>query len=153
MAKRVKTVAGVAQLIAAEEMTLERLRSRRQRLAADLDALAEQIASLRGETRGAVRPKAKPAPKRGRPKKKARRVRRKRQKITLRQAIGMILGKADKPLRASEIAQQLSAAGYKTKSKDPANLISAVLGQTKEFRRVGKGIYTVTKKAAKPKAK
>jgi len=51
--------------------------------------------------------------------------------------------RAGKPMRAAEIAEKLPETGFKTKSKGVRNMVSAVLGQSKDFRRVRKGLYTV----------
>jgi hypothetical protein len=49
--------------------------------------------------------------------------------LTLSALLTILLGKQTKPVRASELANQVLAAGYKTKSKEPVNLIWAALAK------------------------
>ena len=65
--------------------------------------------------------------------------------VPLREVVAEILRNAGNAMRAGEIAEQLAAAGYMTRSKNPKNLISVMLAQSGEFVRVGKGLYTVRK--------
>jgi len=138
---KVGTVAGLARLLASEQAALAKLRKLREGLAAGLDTLAQQVGKLAGTAAAAPAP---PAKKRGRKKRKktVRKVAVKRGKKTLQQAVTEILNSSSKPMRASEIAAQLSKVGYKTKSKDPANMVSAVLGKKGGFVRAAKGLYT-----------
>ena len=138
---KVGTVAGLARLLVSEEAALAALRKRREELAAGLDALAQQVGELAGT---AVAAPAAPAKKGGRKKgeETVRKVARKRGKKTLQQAVTEILNSSPKPMRASEIAAQLTKVDYTTKSKDPANMVSAVLGKKGAFVRAAKGLYT-----------
>ncbi len=142
----------------AEAKEQQAIVGRREALTTQLQEIATQIAALGGQA--APKPKAeveaekpkKPA-KAKRAKKKAvsRPAKAKKQgrRITLREAIGKILAGAGKPMRASEIAPLLKATGVKTRSKSPGNLVSATLAQSKEFRKVATGLYTVAKSAKK----
>ena len=156
MAKSVKTVADLGKLIAEEEKAIAALRSKREALAAKVAELAAEIAQLRGAPAAEAEPKAKPAAKkRGRkPGKKAVakpagkaavKRGRKRSGTSTREIIIGILRDADKPMRAAEIAERLAAAGAQSKSSNPKNVVSALLAQSKEFKRVDKGLYTVKK--------
>jgi len=69
----------------------------------------------------------------------------KRQSKTLRAAVVEILGKSGKAMRAAEIAKELANTGYESKSKDVKNVVSVLLPQSKEFRRVRKGLYALKK--------
>ncbi len=177
MGKAKTSVADVRKLIASEEGQLAKLRARREAfaaaeekafaalvqqreaLAAQLDELAAQLAQLQGaaapEATPVGRPKGakKPGPVPKRAKKAAKkargRPRGKRQGMTLRDAVTKIMSAAGKPVRAPQVASQLKALGYKTTSKDPVNMVSALLAQTKEFRRVRKGLYTLAASAKK----
>jgi len=129
----------LGEAAAAEEKGYKQLTQRRDTLAAQLGELAAELAQLRGQAgRRTVKTAKKAA---GRPK------RRRQGKGTLRDAVSKILAGAGKPLRAPEIVAQLKASGYKTKSKDPVSMISATLAQTKDFRRVSRGLYTLAKSA------
>ena len=143
---------------AAEEKAQAALVSRREALTAQLEEIAAQIAALGGEA--APEPKAeveaekpKKPTKVKRAKKKAARGPAKAKKegrgITLREAIGKIISSAGKPMRASEIASKLGSTGFKTKSKSPANLVSATLAQSKDFQKVRKGLYRLARSARK----
>ena len=179
MGKAKTSVADVRKLIASEEGQLAKLRARREAfaageekafaglvrrreaLAAQLDELAGQLEQLQGaaapEAEAPARPKGAkkpgPAPKRAKKAaKKARgRPRGKRQGMTLRDVVTKIMSDAGEPVRAPQVASQLKALGYKTTSKDPVNMVSALLAQTKEFHRVQKGLYTLAR-SAKEKA-
>jgi len=142
MRKRTLTVAGLERFLAQEVQALEELRRRREALAAELEGLRGAISQLRGAApKAAARAVVRRKP--------ARRARRRRRGRALRQVVAEILQKAGKPMRAAEIAEQLPAAGYQTKSKNPKNMISVMLAQAKDFRRVRKGLYTLkTRKEA-----
>jgi len=135
MAKAIRTVRDLALFLAAEEKELLKLSERREQLASALDALAGEITQLKGEA--GIEPAA--------PKRRARRRRRRRRRgeKTVREIVAGILRKAGRPMRAPEIAPLLLAAGCKTRSKNPVNMVSAILGQSPNFKRVGKGLYTV----------
>lgn len=155
MAKSVKTVADLGKLLAEEEQAIAALKSKRQALAAEVAELAAEIAELKGAPVAAPKPKAEAPAKPGRkpgkepgrkPAKKAAAKRgRKRSGTSTRDIIVGILRDSDKPMRAAQIAERLVAAGAKTKSKNPKNMVSALLAQSKEFKRVDKGLYTVKK--------
>ena len=132
MAKKAKSVAALADLLATEEKAIQYLKTRRKALEAELDELAAQIATLKGG-KGVMA-----APKRGR--------KRRGRGKSLRAAIAEIITDAGEPLRAAEIAEKLPEAGFRTKSNNPRNMVSAVLGQSDDFRRVRKGLYTLKKK-------
>jgi len=145
MAKGGRTVAELAKLLAAEEKAIAALRKRREALEGKLAALASDIAVLTGG-RGiavATSSKRKKAPN-------GRRTAGKRKKRgsgkSLRAAVAEIITKAGEPLRAAEIADKLKSVGYKTMSSDPRNMVSALLAQSSDFKRVRKGLYTVKKK-------
>jgi hypothetical protein len=61
--------------------------------------------------------------------------------MTLREAVAAIFSEAGHPMRAPEVAARLSAVGYETTSKDPANLVITVLRQSRHFRRLSMGLY------------
>jgi ABC-type transporter Mla subunit MlaD len=145
MRKKTLTVADLQGLLAQEEQAIQELRRKRQALAAILEELAGVVSQLRGGREAA--PLARVA------KKPVRRARRRRRGTPLREIVAEILQKADKPMRAAEIAEQLPAAGYTTRSKNPKNMISVMLAQSKDFRRVGKGLYTLRKRKGGEKAK
>jgi hypothetical protein len=145
MAPQVRTVADLARLLAAEEKAIAELQEKRKAIEAAIDKLAEDIKALKG---GEVAVKAA-APfmkvHRG-PKPGGRRPGRKPIGAkSIREAIADILTEAGEPMRAGDIAQKLVTSGYKTKSKDPRNMVSAILGQSKEFVRVRKGLYSLRK--------
>ena len=139
MAKQVRTVADLERLLAQEEKSIDELRRKRQQVAAELDELAGSVAKLKG---GAAQ---KPRAKRAVRKKAAARPRRKRGGKSLREGIVEILSKSDRPMRAREIAEALMKSGYATSSSNPQNMVSALLAQGDDFRRLRRGLYTVKK--------
>ena len=137
MARVSKTVSEVAKLLAVEEKAIRHLREKRQAIEGDLDKLAAEIAALKGGGKGLKGGSLGVG-----------RVRRRKPRAggkSLREAMAEVIKKAGKPLRAAEIADKLSSVGYKTQSTDPRNMVSAMLAQSSDFRRVKKGLYVVKK--------
>jgi len=140
MAKQVATVADLARLVAEEQKALAELKRKRQQLDSELEELAGQVAQLKGSAgrKAAARPARK---------KPARRPRRKRGGKSLREGVAEILSKSDRAMRAREIAEELIKSGYVTSSTNPQNMVSALLAQSDQFKRVRRGLYTVKKAA------
>ena len=154
MAKARKTVAQLGKLLAEAEKAIDVLRVRREALAEDVRALSAEIAQMTGETDGAPVP-AKSARKMAATKRirKASRVPKAAQKSggktrgpSTREAMIEILRTSEKPLRVAQIVERLAASGCKTKSVNPKNMVGAMLAQSSDFKRVGRGLYTVRKR-------
>ena len=141
MARVGKTVAAIAKLLADELDVVQELRAQRVALQKELNALAAEIASLKGAGIGVsakVGRKGKRSGKRrGRPPGHRGK--------GLKAVVVEILTKAGNPLRAGEIASKLAETGYKTSSSDPRNMVSATLAQGKQFKRVRRGLYALKK--------
>ena len=147
---KTKTIAELRRELAAKEGKLKTLTVRRSRLAVQLSAADREIAKLGGEGISAKKGKAKPAPKR---RKRAK------NKQSLADALASAL-KGKKGAKVAEAAKLALAAGYKSASKQFANIVSQTLSTDKRFRKVSRGVYalkgvkkTAAKKIAKRRAK
>ena len=116
---------------------------RRQRklpaLIAARDALNCRIAEL--EALGGAKPAAIARKKAGR-RKGARRAMKPARAGSLSSILAEAL-KAKGKCAVAEAAEAALAAGYRSKSKDFANIVSMVLSKDKRFRRVRRGVYTL----------
>ena len=139
MAKTVKTVAELERFLEKVDQGIQALNENKERIAAQIQSIKSGLAHLLGKAPEAPEAEEKPARRKGR----RRRKRAKRQATTLRQAVAEIMKSAGKPMRASEISEQLQTSGHKTRSRDPKNMVSAILGQGREFKRVSKGLYAL----------
>jgi hypothetical protein len=122
---------------------LKREISRRQRvlpaLIAKRDALSCRIAEVEtlGAVKSPVRVRKKPGRRLGRRPALAARP------GSLRSALVQALTSKGK-MSVAELAAAVKAAGYKSKSKDPQNIVGMALSQNKkQFRRVRRGVYAL----------
>ena len=141
---RTKTIAELRGELAATERKLITLTARRSKLAAELSAIDREIAKLEGEGIPGKEGGAKPAPKRRRMA---------RNKQSLADVLTSVL-KGKRGVRAAEAAQLARAAGYKSASKQFANIVTQALSADERFKKVSLGVYAMrgVKKAAKKKA-
>jgi hypothetical protein len=122
--------------LAKRRQDVERLKGRRDRLAAELADVEERLEGLRGKApatpsrsvRGASRTAGKRRPYR-------------RRGGTMREAIINVLRDAAGPLRANQIADRVAATGYRTESKNLKLQVQKYLPETPEAKRVGWGVY------------
>jgi len=112
---------------------LQRLMSRRSRLAEQLAEIEAQIRSLGGENgpvRGEMRRHSQP---------RAPRVRSKNE-ITLSDAMAMAV-EVRATVTPTEVAQLVQANGYRSTSKNFAMMVANALAKDKRFRRLSRGQY------------
>ncbi len=158
MAPRIKKIAELRQELAAKEEQLAKLVSQRTKLASQLESVNSDILALGGEIPPARRRRGRPP---GRPKAAKELVRRGRKPIIKptmvkrgrggRRATGalladylkQVLSEAETPMRAKDIGPAVRKAGYKTFSKDFYGIVATALRDTKKFKRVSRGVYTV----------
>ena len=128
--------------VSVEELKKEisRRRAALPGLIAERDALNCQIDELEALGSPAVMPPAARGRKPGR--KVGRKPQRPPRPGSLPAALVEALACKGK-LSVAEAAEAVQAAGYKSKSKDFQNMVSMTLGQSKLFRRVRRGVYTV----------
>jgi hypothetical protein len=108
-------------------------------LIAERDALNCQIAELEGL--GGAKPAAIAPRKPGRPKGARKAV-----KAARAGSLSSLLAEAFKAKDKWTVAEAVEAAasaGYKSKSKDFANIVSMMLSKDKRFRRVRRGVYAL----------
>jgi len=120
-----------------EAKYVKELQARRARLACELATIDERL--------GTFGKLAAPA------RRVTRHRRRRRSGAPLRTFVARVLSKASGALRVREIEQAVRRAGYKTRAKDLYNAITAVLAQSREVRKTGRGRYALKSagKAAK----
>ena len=127
-----KSISELRSELAAKERQLTALRARRARLAKELQAVERRILALEGR------------PARGRPAKRAGRKRVVRRRATgkpLTAYIGQVLAKAKGGLSVKEIVKAVTAAGYKSHSKDFYAIVAKTLLTDDRFQRVKRGVY------------
>ena len=152
MSPRIKSITELRREIAAKERQLKKFVSQRKKVAARLAAIEKRIELLGGEPpkRGRGRPKRrkkvarKKTRRAGRLARKVKRARRATGK-PLVEYIRQVLAKSPKPMRAKNIVQAVRKVGYKTFSKDFYGIVAAALRDKKNFKRVGRGVYTLSK--------
>ena len=109
------------------------------KLIAARDALDRRIAELDGL--GLAKPAAAARRKPGR-KKAGRKAMKPARAGSLSSRLAEVL-KAKGKCTVAEAAEAALAAGYKSKSKDFANIVSMALSKDKRFRRVRRGVYAL----------
>ena len=141
---KTKTIAELRRELAAKEGKLKTLTARRSKLTVQMSAVDREIAKLGGEGVPGKKGRAKPVSKR---RKRAK------NKQSLADVLASVL-KGKRGVRVSEAAKLAFAAGYKSASKQFANIVSQALSTDKRFRKVSRGVYALkgVKKAAKKKA-
>ena len=136
----VKSIRQLRSELAAKTKHLARLQQERGKIAKRLAALDRQIATLAGQARP-----GKPAATRkakGRPKVAPRKRRRATGK-PLAACIKDALAKAKDGLSVTEIVKRVTAAGYKSRSKDFYAIVAKTLLTNDAFARVKRGVYKV----------
>jgi hypothetical protein len=135
---------GKAKLAKVSVEDLKKEIGRRQRklptLIAVRDALNCQIAELEGL--GAVKPVAVARRRKAGRKKAARRAIRPARAGSLSSALTEALASNGK-LSVAQATAAVQMAGYKSKSKNFQTIVGMTLSQGTQFRRVGRGVYTL----------
>ncbi len=103
---------------------LHRLARERARLQQRLDDVDRRIHDLHGNAHGAGRL---------------------RNEHSLMDTIEVVLGEAGKPIRVSEIARRVLAAGYHTRSSDFRGIVNQTLIKDDRFVSAGHGMYRLKK--------
>ncbi len=132
------------------ERLLGRLQTKRDALAAQLEDVEAEIATLSGAKRGPGRPRKKAGRGPGRPRKRATRqasTRRKttrkrpRNKSSLVESLKKTLRR--KTMSVTEAVKAVRKAGYKTSSENFRAIVNqTLLGKKGDFKRVARGQYT-----------
>ncbi len=110
------------------------------KLIAARDALDRRIAELDGL--GLAKPAAAAARRKPGRKKAGRKAMKPARAGSLSSRLAEVL-KAKGKCTVAEAAEAALAAGYKSKSKDFANIVSMALSKDKRFRRVRRGVYAL----------
>ena len=131
------SLAKVSTAILKEE--LRRRLAALPRLIAQRDELNRQLAEL--EALGATEEAAKPAKARA-PRKRARKVQRAKNPVTLAEALAKAI-KAKESMSIAEATEAVLASGYKSTSKNFKHVVKQTLSHDKRFERVGTGQYAV----------
>ena len=154
MSPRIKSITELRREIAAKERQLKKFVSQRKKVAARLAVIEKRIELLGGEPPKPKRGRGRPKRRKKVARKKTRRAGRLARKVKkARRATGkplveyirQVLAKSPKPMRAKNIVQAVRKVGYKTFSKDFYGIVAAALRDKKNFKRVGRGVYTLSK--------
>ena len=130
---RTKTIAELRRKLATKERKLKTLMARQSRLTLQLSAIDREIGALGGEGTPGKKGGARLAPKRRRMAKN---------KQSLADVLASVL-KGKSGVKAAEAANLALAAGYKSESKQFANIVTQALSTDKRFRKVSWGVYAV----------
>lgn len=138
---RVRTIEDLRRELQVRERQLGKLQTKRDRLLIQLNRIDRQIAGMGGEVVAAPkvrrgRPAGRPAAADGRRGRRRRATGR-----PLTEFIRDVLAKASEGMRAKDIAEQVQKGGYKSHSKDFYGIVAATLRDTKNFKRLSRGIY------------
>lgn len=66
--------------------------------------------------------------------------------VGLKTSLISIMKGSKKPMAPKDLSQKLLAKGYKTQSSDVGNVVRTTLQRSKEFKRVGMGLYQLDKR-------
>lgn len=119
------------------EGQLEELSEHREQLAAELEAVDQEIAALSGSTPATPRRIGVGKRRPGRP----RGGKRPHNEMTLPEA--MAKGMGSKAMGVSDIADAVLASGYKTNAANFRVMVNQTLLKDKRFKKVERGIYRV----------
>ena len=152
MPAKTRSIQDLKEELRSSVKQLRKLRTRRRALLADLKALDLRIASISGQA--ATRKRKKKATKAKRrkttrpkaTKKKTKHIAKRTAKRAtgkpLAEYISAVLKKASEGIRAKDIAQAVTKAGYLSHSKDFYTIVATALRDTTKFKRLSRGIYT-----------
>jgi hypothetical protein len=141
--------------LAAQERKMEKLQTRRDKIAAELEQVDRELAQLTGggTTSAPTKRRRKKTTKAARKTKSAKKTGRKKSSRgrrgggeggkTLEHYIIQVLDQAGEPMRAKEVMQAVDKAGYKSKSKDFYGIVATALRNEDLFKRVSRGVYTL----------
>ena len=143
MPGKVKSIRELRSELQIKETMLSSLRARRDKLGSQLAALERQIAALSGGARRGRKPGRRPATPKAAAKRtpKLRPARRGRRGTPLVDYVQNVLKKAPKPMRVKEVVKAVTAAGYKSDSKDFYGIVATALRDPKKFHKVKRGVY------------
>lgn len=127
--------------LARREKSKGRLLAKRDTLAKQLADIDARLARLGAEGMAAGKAKA-PAGKPPRKKARRRKAGAGRSKQSLADMLATVMSK-DQVVSIKELAQAVTAAGYKSKSKHFDTIIGQALKKDGRFKKVGRGQYTL----------
>lgn len=142
---KTKSVAQLRKELAAKERQIDRLKTKRAKVAGELERLDKQIARLSGKPAAS----AKSGGKKGAPKKRAtkkrakkKRHRRPKNKAGLADTLAQVL-KGKEGVSIEEAVDLVRKAGYKTTSKNLRGLVGQRLSGDDRFKSVDRGVYAL----------
>jgi chromosome segregation ATPase len=132
------TIAQLQDQLEMKTRELDKLKDKREKVAAQLADIDREIQKMTGESAVAATRRSAPA---GGSRKTAKRPRRRRGQGALVDYIRQVLSENPKGMRAVEIAQAVKDAGYESRSKDFYTIVAAALRDESQFQRVRRGVY------------
>ena len=140
------SIAQLEKVLANTKQQLVALKGKREKLLAQIGKVDKQIAELAGEPVAPAAEAEAPAPAPTKPK-KARKLA--KNAMTLADAVVKVLGEAKEPMRAGDIAEAVTALGYKSKGKRLAKQVSIAAAKDESVEKVARGLFALRKKAKK----
>jgi len=140
MTVKEKSISELQQILIIKKKNLAELNGKKKSLKAQLARVELDIKKLTGTKKRRVSKKARP------------KVRRKRAgRKNLPQMIAAVLSKAKSPMSLKAITAAVLKAGYTTSSANFSNIVSQVLYTKKEFKKISRGKFNISKSAPRSK--
>jgi len=142
------SIVQIEEVLASTKQKLQGLKEKRGKLLAQVAEVDKRIAELAGEPVAPVAEEEPPAPA---PTKSKKRRKLPKNTMTLADAVVRALSEAEGPMRAGEIAQAVTALGYKSKGKKLAKQVSIAAAKDERVEKVARGLFALKKKKKKAK--
>jgi len=137
---KTKSVAQLRKELEDKERQVERLKTKRAKLAGELERLDREIARLSGETAAGGKSGRKKRTTKKRATKKRRR--RPKNKAGLADTLIQVLG-GKEAVSIDQAVDLVRKAGYKSTSKNFRGLVGQTLSGDDRFKSVGRGVYAL----------
>ena len=141
------SIVQIEEVLASTKQKLQGLKEKRGKLLAQVAEVDKRIAELAGEPVAPVAEEEPPAPA---PTKSKKRRKLPKNTMTLADAVVRALSEAEGPMRAGEIAQAVTALGYKSKGKKLSKQV-AIAAKDERVEKVARGLFALKKKKKKAK--
>ncbi len=134
------SIAQLQKALADTKQRIQGLREKREKLLAQVAEVDKQIAELAGEPLAPAVERKAPAPSPAKPKKQRKLP---KNTMTLADAVVKALSEAGKPMRAGEIAEAVTALGYKSKGKKLSKQVAIAAATDERVEKVARGLFAL----------
>ncbi len=134
---KMKSIAELSRALASQQKRVLKLQSQRSRLLDDLRVVDKQISALTGQPVAAATTGKQSAPRRNLGKS----ANRKSLPLCLME---LLTAAPEGKMRAMHMADAVVEAGYDTRDKNFKNTVAKTLAKDERFKRVGRGMYTLS---------